>query len=280
MSAQDSQERSTEKEFSYAELCERARKIAAELAAREAELQKKGKGLDFMAYRIDVAKKHFELSVKRKVTPAEGNLLLFLELGTIGAQNSRSQITSKAEFYIEDLSKALGYKEKAKIWRLLKSLHTKGYIIREKTRSKNREILGLNPEVFTQILIDKYHEIDKKRHLRIAVDNTKPRMDNSSPESGPERTDHSVDTNEPLDDHELDVQIERTNRSRTDSQVPEVTRENIALDSSRFQLDLFRGQNGNEETNVSLMGTGPGRTPAEHARMIREQLEMAKAGKL
>lgn len=150
----------------------------------ELKEEKKGKGLEFMAYRIEVAQVHLELSVKKKVTPAEHNLLRLLELCTIGAQNGRSYICSKIDFQIEDLSNALGYNgiQNGKIWRLLKSLEKKKYIIREKTRRKGTEILGLNPEVFGQILIEKHQTLDKKRHLRIAVDNTKPRGDNSQEE--------------------------------------------------------------------------------------------------
>lgn len=251
MSVRDSQGRSVEgeKEFSYAELCEEARKRSAEMDANEKE--KKGKGLDFMAYRIDVARKHFELSVQRKVTPAESNLLLFLELGTIGAQNSRSQISSKAEFYIEDISKALGYKEKDKIWKLLKSLHSKGYILRDKTRSKNREILGLNPEVFSQILIDRHHEVDKKRHLRVAVDNTKQGVDNSADGSSAQPTDRHLNTDGSSGDHRQIVTHPPTDHRLTQTQVSENKDENPALYSSRSIYISSIGQNGNEETHVS-----------------------------
>lgn len=278
MSVRDSQGRTGEgKELSFAELCEQARQRAAK---QQKEDEKKGKGLEFMAYRIDVARKHFELSVQRKVTPAEGNLLLFLEMGTIGAQNSRSQICSKAEFYIEDLSKALGYKEKAKIWRILKSLHAKNYIIREKTRSKNREVLGLNPSIFSQVLIDKHHEIDKKRHLKLAVDNTKPPVDNSTNESNTERTNGSSDTNESKVPNEQDVHVERTDRSCSASQDIDTTGENPLLDSSRSYLDSLRGQTGNrEETNVSQGGTKK-RTQEEHLKLLGEQLKQAQAGRL
>ncbi len=154
---------------SFAEICEEARKKAAESAQSD---NKKGKGLEFMAYKISVARKHLELSVSRKITPAESNLLRLLELGTVGAQNSRSRICSKAEFFISDLSVKLGYKTQMKIWKLLKSLEAKEYIVREKTRSKGREILGLNPKEFGgQILGDRQHQVEKKRHLRL-VDNS------------------------------------------------------------------------------------------------------------
>lgn len=141
--------------------------------------EKKGKGLEFMAYRLEIAQVHLRLSIQKKITPAEHNLLRLLELCTIGAQNSRSYICSKIDFQIEDLSNALGYKEPAKIWRLLKSLENKKIILREKTRAKGTEILGLNPEVFGRILISRHEALDKKRHLRIAVDNTRSRVDKS-----------------------------------------------------------------------------------------------------
>ena len=237
----------------FGELCERARLKAAEAEAAAAkEQEKKGKGLDFMAYRMDVARKHLQLSVSRKVTPAEGNLLRFLEIGTIGADNSRRQITAKAEFFIQDLSDALGYKTKMKIWSLLKSLEKKGFIIREKTRSKDREILGLNPKVFTQILIDRHHERDKKRHLSIAVDNTKPAVDNPDPDQNTSQTMHMSTTHESYVEDIQSVCEEQTERLFSESQVPEIRPENLALDSSRSLLDSSRGQIGNKETNVSF----------------------------
>jgi hypothetical protein len=218
----------------YGELCERARKNAAEIEAREAakaekeaaekakaekEKEKKGKGLEFMAYKLCVARKHIELSVTKKITPAESNLLRLLEIGTIGAQNSRGYICSKAEFYITDLSVALGYKEKDKIWKILKSLHKKQYIIREKTRTKDREVLGLNPAVFEQILIDKQHETDKKRHLKLAVDNTTSGVDNDGNDvdkSGGEPpglpTNHPGTTDEPSAHNRRTVGCTPTNR--------------------------------------------------------------------
>lgn len=130
--------------------------------------QKKGKGLEFMALRLDVAEKHLELAVQKKITPAEDNLLKIIQMGTIGARNSRKHICSKTTFYISDLSDKLGYKTQMKIWALLKSLEKKGYIVREKTKSKGLELIGLNPKIFGgQILSDKQHEKEKKRHLTL-----------------------------------------------------------------------------------------------------------------
>lgn len=175
-------ESQVKKEFSFSELIEKIRQKAEEQHSQGEPEQKKGKGLEFMAYKLCVAKKHIELCVTKKITLAESNLLRLLEIGTIGAQNGRSQITDKAEFFISDLSAALGYKKKDKIWTILKSLEKKKYIVREKTRNKDAEILGLNPKVFDQILIDKHHEIAKKRHLKLAVDNTGNGVDNFADE--------------------------------------------------------------------------------------------------
>lgn len=163
MSVQESQ---VKKEFSYSELCERAR-----LKAAEQEI-KKGKGLEFMALRFNVIDKRRELQRQKKITPAESCLLQEIELGTCGARNKKKHMMSQAEFYLEDLSINLGYKKVNKIWSLLKSLEQKTFIIRKPTRSKGLELIGLNPEVFGQILIDKEHEKEKKRHLKL-VDNSK-----------------------------------------------------------------------------------------------------------
>jgi hypothetical protein len=132
----------------------------------------KKKGLEFMAMRFNIAEKHLELAVTKKITQAEDNLLKVIELGTIG------DITSKKEFFLDDLSEKLGYKTPMKIWKLVKSLETKKLITREKTKSKGREIIGLNPEFFDQVLIQKYHEMDKRKHLKLAVDNSKNDVDN------------------------------------------------------------------------------------------------------
>jgi hypothetical protein len=156
------------RQISFAELCERARLYCKKNSeAESAPGEKKKKGLEFMALRMNVALKHLELAVTKKITPSEDNLIKILELRTIGA------FKSDTEFHISELSALLGYKEKAKIWRILKSLSDKKYIIRTKTHSKDIEILGLNPEIFDQILINKQHEKEKIKRLKIAVDNTK-----------------------------------------------------------------------------------------------------------
>lgn len=153
-----------------AELIERAKARGPKESAdanQEQEKEKKGKGLEFMALRLDIAEKHLELAVKKKITPAEDNLLKVIQMGTIGARNSRKHICSRTLVQISQLSEKLGYKEKDKIWKLLKSLQTKGYIVREKTINKDQEMIGLNPKVFGQVLADKQHEKEKKRHLTL-----------------------------------------------------------------------------------------------------------------
>ncbi len=271
MSVQDSQEI---KEFNFAELCERAQKEAEK--QKDIPEEKKRKGLEFMAMRFNVAEMHLELAIKKLITPAEDNLLKIVEMGTIGARNSRSQICTKAEFYISDLSEKLGYKEKDKIWKILKSLHTKGYITREKTRTKDREIIGLNPKFFGQILSDQQHERERRRHLRL-VDNSSSNGDNSQQDLDPEPTDRKCNTDDPSVDNRQSIGEELPNRPVTEFEVPEITRENLSLDSSRFNLDVFRGQNKRDK---SLGGDKKSRSPEEHLRLVKEQIALAKAGKL
>lgn len=133
------------------------------------------KGLEFMALKLDVANKHLELAVQKQITPAEDNLLKVIEMQTIGARNLKNQISTKASLRISEISAKLGYKEKDKIWKLLKSLHSKGIITREKTTEKDIEIIGLDCKCFGQVLCDKQHQVEKIRHLTLAVDNSKER---------------------------------------------------------------------------------------------------------
>lgn len=263
MSVQDPQQI---KEFSYAELCERARKEAEK--HKDIPEEKKRKGLEFMGLKFNVAEMHLELAIKKLITPAEDNLLKVIEMGTIGARNSRSQISSKAEFYLDDLAEKLGIL-KNKIYVHLKSLEKKKYIIREKTRSKGREVIGLNPVVFGQILPDQQHERERRRHLRVVDNSSDPgatevqNQEGKDPESGYEES--RIRT-------ELDTFEDQNNH-----QVPEITRENLSLDSSRFNLDVFRGQNKRDK---SLGGDKNKRSQQEHLQLIKEQIALAKQGKL
>jgi hypothetical protein len=192
--------------------------------------KKKSGGIEFMSRRMNVANTVFELAVTKKITPAERNLIDIIEMGTIGAKNDSRQFSTKAQFIIDDLSSALRYKEKDKIWKLLKSLDKKGVITREKTRFKNAEIIGLNPRMMGQILIDKLHDDETKRMgLRVVVDNSKDKP-----------TIHPGTTDESSVNHVRSVGSQRTDRPESITQTHEIIDENSLLDSYRLNLDSSR----------------------------------------
>lgn len=209
-----------------------------------------------MGAQLNVIDKRIELLVSKQITPTESLLLELIHLGTAAARNGKSTICSKAEFFIEDLSSDLGYKSVNKVWTLLKSLHKKNLITREPTRSKGRDIMGLNPEVFGQILIDTQHEVEKRRHLKLVpkadnprptppVDKSKLRGDNF-PE---QHTDRVAPNTEPWGENPQSSGETHMNRG-------EIEHEKSPLDSSRLKIDTLRGQPG----KVSL--TFPGETEA------------------
>lgn len=140
---------------------------------KQIKQEEKVKGLEFMSTRFNVVMKCRELKKTKFITPAEYFLLEEIQIGTNGGQNQKWTMSSTAEFFLEDLSNNLGYKSMNKIWTLVKSLHQKGLITREYTRSKGREILGLNSKVFGQILIDSQHLLEQQRQLKMVVDNSK-----------------------------------------------------------------------------------------------------------
>lgn len=272
MSRHYSQE-ANQKTYSYAQL-------VGEAEARSKQVPQKKGGLEFMALRVQVYEKHLELAVTRKITPAEDNLLKLIELGTIGARNSRKQICSKAIFRISDLSMKLGYKEKDKIWKIVKSLHSKGYLIRDKTANKNEEVLGLDPKVFGQVLATKQHDIERKRHLSLVPDDHRLGAD----ESSVEQTDRRSITDGSSVENRRIVGASQTDRRCSSSQDTEIIEEKPLLDSSRLILDSSRWQNRGRETNVSTGEWGKEasrkRSPEEHARILEEQLAGALSGKL
>jgi hypothetical protein len=111
------------------------------------------------------------------------------------------------------------------------------------------------------------------------VDNSKPPVDKSQsivPVSVP--NEDASDPEEGSSQSRLRT-TEVPNEDQTQSQIVDIIEQSLALDSSRCILDSSRGQNRGIETYVSDRGTGT-RTPEEHARFIREQIELAKAGKL
>ena len=208
------------------------------------------KGLPFMSLQFNVLFKRRQLAINKEVTPSEYYLLEEIEIGTIGARNSKYQICSIAEFDLNSLSYNLGYKEKDKIWKLVKSLHKKGLIIRKKTNIKTKEILGLNPKVFGQVLIDSYHQVEKKRHLKLVETPTQYLVENKEPTKHLGTTDESSPTNERF------VGDEPTKRREISSQHIEIIEEKNALDSFRSSLDLFK-MGSEEEIFNSLLEKFP-----------------------
>lgn len=177
-------------------------------------------GLEFMGLRYNVADIHLELAITKKITPTEDQLLRLIELGTIGARNRKREICSKSEFYLEDLASSLQVR-KNKIYVNLKSLHSKKLIIRKSTRSKGVEILGLNPKIFGQVLPDRQHDAEKKRHLKLV-----PNQDQASPESGPVKSGNRT--------------YLVPNQDQIEPHVAEIIEEKNALDSFRPNLDSSR----------------------------------------
>jgi len=265
-------------------------KIQAQVAANNKKesdkIEPERKGLEFMAIRFNIVDKRREL--RSQLKPAENYLLDEIELATIGGRNEKRTIASEAQLYIEDLSNALGYKEKDKIWSLLKSLQNKKLIIRRPTRSKGLEIIGLNPEIFGQILIDKQDAIERRKHLKLV----KPMNDskNEHPIRRSETDESSVSIRRSIGHEPTDRRLDQTEEL-------EIIEEKSALDSSRSLLDSSRGQNqenkpigsgnGNGESwtdvkgNISSPTLGMTRDAFDDRKaLLQSQLEALKAGKL
>lgn len=225
----------------------------------------KSGGLEFMAIRFNVADKRRNLRVSKEVTPAEYFLLEEIERGTIGAHNAKRMICSEAEFYLKDLAENLGILVN-KIYVQLKSLQKKNLIVRRSTRSKGLEIIGLNPTEFGQVLIDTQHEIEKKRHLKLAVDNSKKSVDvlnkevlnkeASSPKSGLICTRFGTSL-VPIQD-------------QTDTQNIEIIEEKPLLDSSKTYLESFR--TGKTIFNLS----GSPKSGPENGDLSQEEIRKRK----
>lgn len=194
----------------------------------EGGVNKKKEGLEFMAIRFNVVERRRKLRFFKQVTPGEYFLLEEIELATIGGQNGKSTIRSSGEFYIKDFATILGIGFN-KVYVQLKSLEAKNLIIRQKTRSKGLEIIGLNPAEFGQILIDSQHALETKKHLKMVVNNSPnivnipednvPNENEFSPESGP-----------------INSQIETDlgpNQDQTQLQITDIKEEKPLLDSFR-----------------------------------------------
>lgn len=144
-----------------------------------------------MAIRFNISDTHRWLKRNGLITFSESNLIDEIVLGTVGARNPKSQIVSKMDFHLRQLSNDLGYKDLDKLWRILKSLNSKYLIIREKSDFEGSEILGLNPYFWGQILIDKSHQQEHSRHLKCIVNNSKKSV--NTPEAQPTKRPRSTD---------------------------------------------------------------------------------------
>jgi len=195
-------------------------------------------GLEFMAVRMNVALKKRELAAKKLITPSEYYLIDEIELGTIAAANKKKQICSKAPFDLDYLASQMGISLNH-LYNHLKSAYLKKFIVREQTQFKKLEILGLNPEVFGQILIDKYHEKEVKNQLHLAVDNSQNSVDNSK---GQVQNLYQVSTEVvPNKYRSCTNQVQKL--YQTQPQVVENIEQKIVLESSRVYLESFRGKN-------------------------------------
>lgn len=187
--------------------------------------------ITFMSLQIRVVRTKFNLSVRKVITPMEANVLTLIELGTIGGQNKFNKFCSLGEFDLNEMNQNLNYKDKNKIYGLLKKLTEKGLIHRQHTSFKNLEILGLNPDVFGQILIDSLHKVEQER-IRLVVDNSKN-----------EHTNRVVSTHEPCVNHLRSVCDEHTNRVRPDLQASENIEQNFTKSGDIETVKHLRQEN-------------------------------------
>lgn len=250
------------------------------------EQESKRKGLEFMAIRFNIIEKRRDL--RNELTPAENYLLDEIELATIGGRNEKRTIASEAEIYLDDLAQLMRYKTKNKIWTLLKSLEKKGLIIRKPTRLTGKEIIGLNPDVFGQLLIDKHDAVERRKSMHTIRGG---RVDNSHSEP----TVHESSTHEACVKDPQTVSDPPTNRECFHSQTPEIIEEKTPLDSFRL-IDSFKLENQGfkidqkrerklDWTEVSGDVNSPtvglsDQAFQERTAFLHRQLEALKAGKL
>lgn len=191
------------------------------------------RGLEFMSVRYNIIEVRRKLRNERKITPSENMLLEEIQIGTLFAQNRKSTILKKADLSIATLAERCGYKSTDKIYALLKSLKLKNLIIREESEYKGHEILGLNEEVFGQLLIDSQEEIHNKRNHRnhLQVIST-PQNELTKAES------HTFDSEDPS---LRTVSSALTDHKQNGLQPIEIIEEKTPLDSFRSFLDSSKG---------------------------------------
>lgn len=179
------------------------------------------KGAEFMALRANVREKRREL--RKDLTPSQNYLLDDITEYTVNGWSSTK------EFDLDQLATGLGYKTTDKIYLLLKQLHKKGLIIRKPTKYAKREILGLNPKVFGQVLINHQHETEKRKHLKLLPQLTK--QESTTYEAG---VNDLQSVSQSLTDHKLKL-----------DQPIEIIKENRPIDSYR-SLQISLDENSDE----------------------------------
>lgn len=164
--------------FRLAELLERARARGRGSEASEQPQQQENEektsdekqgGPEFMSLRYNVREQRRK--IRRDLKPLENYLLDDIAEGTINSWDSQN------EFDLKILALGLGIKVN-RIYSMLKDLSERSIIVRKPTRYPGREILGLNPAFFGQILTNHQHELEKKRHLTLVWDNLSSDVDN------------------------------------------------------------------------------------------------------
>lgn len=186
------------------------------------------KGPEFMAIRFNIRQKRKE--IRKKLAPLENYLLDDITEATVNAWKTAH------DFDIHEIATTLGT-SRGRVYAMLSKLKELKIIIDEKKYGRLHSI-GLNPEFFGQILIDHQHDLDKKKHLSLAVDNSK-KTEIGGPVSDLE--DPKSDLENPVSDlksPELDLNL---------SQLFEKIKENVPIDSLRLDKSL-RCENGESFT--------------------------------
>ncbi len=204
-------------------------------------------GLMFIALQFNIKDKRKQLRLEKKLSPTEYFLIEEIEAGTIGARNEKREVCSSGDFYLEDLAEAVGIRMD-KLYIALKSIQQKGFILRHPTRSKLKENIGLNPDVFGQLLINKMQDREKTKHLKL-VHNSPKHVDNFS--------EKDTQKGEPKPDPGRVATLLRgaldPKRVGIDSQVPETTQEKVVLECIRVNKSVLEEKS---ESVSTLSGFG------------------------
>lgn len=204
------------------------------------EFNKKG-GSEFMSLKWTVIR--VRQILRRDISPLQNYLLDDISLGTIYMWKSKN------EFDIRDLATSLNVKPN-RVYELLKDLEEKKVIVREPTRYPKREVLGLNPEMFGQILTETQTQKEKFR-LR-SVPTGKP-TGSEKPSEDVGRESDSLGRESDIDSRESDSGSRDSDQNK--NQPPENKKENSPLDP----LDSFRslrGKTGDSDSRSRGPGTG------------------------